>query len=122
MWGITLIVAAFVLGLIAFSFAFGAPVLAVPLRDARGHISDLMVTVGPAADGIILGSRRRPFALIRAGEADDVAREMEQYLGSPVLDAAPVPQLSTASLSDPADLRTWKLLNSRQGHSAAGLT
>jgi UDP-N-acetylmuramyl pentapeptide phosphotransferase/UDP-N-acetylglucosamine-1-phosphate transferase len=30
-WGITLIVAAFVLGLIAFSFAFGAPVLAVPI-------------------------------------------------------------------------------------------
>jgi DNA-binding FadR family transcriptional regulator len=73
----------------------GDPVLAVPLRDARGHISDLMVTVGPAADGIILSSRRRLLALIRAGEADDVARETEQYLGGPVLDAAPVPQLST---------------------------
>ncbi|HKF79639.1 MAG TPA: hypothetical protein VKB17_02310 [Thermoleophilaceae bacterium] len=31
MWGITLIVAAFVLGLIAFSFAIGAPVFAVPI-------------------------------------------------------------------------------------------
>lgn len=31
MWGITLVVAAFVLGLIAFSFAIGAPVFAVPL-------------------------------------------------------------------------------------------
>jgi hypothetical protein len=31
MWGITLVVAAFVLGLIAFSFALGAPILAVPI-------------------------------------------------------------------------------------------
>ena len=31
MWGITLVVAAFVLGLIAFSFAVGAPVFAVPI-------------------------------------------------------------------------------------------
>lgn len=57
------------------------PVLAVPLRDARGHISDLMVSVVPAADGIILSSRRRLLALIRAREADGVAREMEQHVG-----------------------------------------
>jgi DNA-binding FadR family transcriptional regulator len=102
----------------------GDPVLAVPLRDARGHISDLMVTVGPAADGIILSSRRRLLALIRVGEADDVAREMEQHLGGPVLDAAPVPQLSTDRhrCLTRLILRTWKLLNSRQGHSAAVLT
>jgi DNA-binding FadR family transcriptional regulator len=102
----------------------GDPVLAVRLRDARGHISDLMVTVGPAADGIILSSRRRLLALIRAGEADDVAREMEQHLGGPVLDAAPVPQLSTdrRRCLTWLILRTWKLLNSRQGHSTAVLT
>jgi DNA-binding FadR family transcriptional regulator len=100
------------------------PVLAVRLRDARGHISDLMVPVGPAADGIILSSRRRLLALIRAGEADDVAREMEQHLGGPVLDAAPVPQLSTDRhrCLTRLILRTWKLVNSRQGHSAAVLT
>jgi len=53
----------------------------VPLRDARGHISDLMVTVGPAADGIILSSRRRLLAQMRARDADSVACEMEQHLG-----------------------------------------
>ncbi|MFL5868789.1 MAG: hypothetical protein ACJ766_16930 [Thermoleophilaceae bacterium] len=31
MWGVVLIVSAFVLGLIAFSFAWGLPVLAVPI-------------------------------------------------------------------------------------------
>jgi hypothetical protein len=31
MWGITLVVAALVLGLIAFSFAWGAPIFAVPV-------------------------------------------------------------------------------------------
>ena len=83
-----------------------------------------MVAVGPAADGIILSSRRRLLALIRAGEADDVAREIEQHLAGPVLDAAPVPQLSTDRHRwlTRLILWTWKPLNSRQGHSAAGLT
>ncbi|HEY1358717.1 MAG TPA: hypothetical protein VGF21_10465 [Thermoleophilaceae bacterium] len=31
MWGITLIVAAFILALIAFSFAWGAPIFAIPI-------------------------------------------------------------------------------------------
>jgi hypothetical protein len=48
MWGITLIVAAFVLGLIAFSFAIGAPVFAVPI-----------VIVGVVAFGAFDMSRRR---------------------------------------------------------------
>jgi len=59
----------------------GDAVPAVPLRDARGHISDLMVTVGPAADGIILSSRRRLLAQVRARHADSVACETEQHLG-----------------------------------------
>jgi hypothetical protein len=33
-WGITLVVAAFVLGLIAFAFALGAPIFAVPIAIA----------------------------------------------------------------------------------------
>ena len=41
----------------------------------------LMVTVVPAADGIILGSRRRLLAQLRAGEAGGVAREIERHLG-----------------------------------------
>jgi len=48
MWGITLVVAAFVLGLIAFSFALGAPVFAVPL-----------VIVGALAIGLADLRRRR---------------------------------------------------------------
>jgi hypothetical protein len=55
----------------------------VPLQDAREHIFDLMVTVGPTADGIILSSCRRLLALMRAGKADGVAREMEQHPGGP---------------------------------------
>jgi hypothetical protein len=58
----------------------GDAVLAVPFSDARGHISDLRVTVGPAADGII-SSRRRLLAQMRARDAGSVACEMEQHLG-----------------------------------------
>jgi DNA-binding FadR family transcriptional regulator len=39
-----------------------------------------MVTVGPVADGIVLGSRRRLLELIRAGDAEGAAAEMEQHL------------------------------------------
>jgi hypothetical protein len=48
MWGITLVVAALVLGLIAFSFAWGAPVFGVPI-----------VILGAAALGIADLRRRR---------------------------------------------------------------
>ncbi len=48
MWGITLIVAAFILALIAFSFAWGAPILAVPI-----------VLAGAAVLGIVDFRRRR---------------------------------------------------------------
>ena len=39
-----------------------------------------MVTVGPAADGIVLSSRRRLLEAIRAGDADGAAAEVEQHL------------------------------------------
>jgi DNA-binding FadR family transcriptional regulator len=39
-----------------------------------------MITVGPAASGIIASSRRRLLALITAGDAEGAAREMEQHL------------------------------------------
>jgi uncharacterized membrane protein len=48
MWGITLVVAALALGLVAFSFAWGAPVLAVPV-----------VILGAAVLGIADLRRRR---------------------------------------------------------------
>jgi hypothetical protein len=57
-----------------------APVPAPLLNRAVGAVHDLMLTVGPAADGIILSSRRRPLDLIRVGDADGAAAEMEQHL------------------------------------------
>ena len=56
------------------------PVPPVLLDRAVGAMHDLMITVGPAADGIILSSRRRLLDLIRAGDADGAAAEMEQHL------------------------------------------
>ena len=61
--------------------AAGDPALALLVRDVPGQLHDLMVTVGPAAAGIIAGSRRRLLALLQAGDADGAAREMEQHLG-----------------------------------------
>jgi GntR family transcriptional regulator, transcriptional repressor for pyruvate dehydrogenase complex len=56
------------------------PVLALLVRNLPGHLYDLMVRVGPAADDIIASSRRRLLALIRARDADCAGREMEQHL------------------------------------------
>jgi DNA-binding FadR family transcriptional regulator len=60
--------------------AAGDPVVALLARDVPGHIYHLMLTVGPAADGIIISSRHRLLELIRAGDADGAEREMEQHL------------------------------------------
>ncbi len=56
------------------------PVLALLVRNLPGHLYELMVTAGPAADDIIASSRRRLLALIRARDADGAGREMEQHL------------------------------------------
>jgi DNA-binding GntR family transcriptional regulator len=56
------------------------PGLAMLLSTSAGAIQALMVTVGPGADGIILSSRRRLLDLIRAGDADGAAAEVEQHL------------------------------------------
>ena len=67
-------------------FSLLADVIADRLGLARlmdtsvGAIHDLMLTVGPAADGIVLSSRRRLLDLIRLGDADGAAAEMEQHL------------------------------------------
>jgi DNA-binding FadR family transcriptional regulator len=50
------------------------------LGHCVGALQDLLVTVGPAADGIIIGSRRRLLALLQTGDADGAAAEMEQHL------------------------------------------
>ena len=39
-----------------------------------------MLTVGPAADGMIVGSRQRLLTHLRAGDADEAALEMEHHL------------------------------------------
>jgi DNA-binding FadR family transcriptional regulator len=53
---------------------------AMLLSTSAGAIHALMVRVGPGADGIILSSRRRLLDLIRAGDADGAAAEIEQHL------------------------------------------
>jgi DNA-binding FadR family transcriptional regulator len=58
------------------------PVLALLVRNVPGHLYDLMVMVGPAADDIIASSRRRLLALIRARDADGAGREMERHVES----------------------------------------
>ena len=55
--------------------------LAPLVNSATGRLHGLVLTVGPAADGIILSSRRRLLRQLRAGDADGAAREMEHHLG-----------------------------------------
>jgi DNA-binding GntR family transcriptional regulator len=50
-------------------------------REVRARLlGDLMCTVGPVADGMIISSRRRLLARLRAGDADGAALEMENHL------------------------------------------
>jgi DNA-binding FadR family transcriptional regulator len=56
------------------------PVPALVLTEAVGTVYDLMVAVGPTADGMIKSSRSRLLALIRVGDADGAAAEMERHL------------------------------------------
>ena len=60
--------------------ATGDPVLVRLAGLAAGWTYDLAVTAGPAADGIILGSRRRLLRHLRAGDADAAAQEIEKHL------------------------------------------
>ena len=54
--------------------------LALLVSSAAGRLHDLVLTVGPAADGIILSSRRRLLRQLRTCDADGAAREMEHHL------------------------------------------
>ena len=54
--------------------------LALLMSSAAGWLHDLVLTVGPAADGIILSSRRRLLRQLRTLDADGAAREMEHHL------------------------------------------
>jgi GntR family transcriptional regulator, transcriptional repressor for pyruvate dehydrogenase complex len=76
------------------------PILALRVREVPGYLHELIVSVGPAADGIIAGSRGRLLALIREGDADGAEREMEQHLGC----LAWMRRLSLAAAGAPGDL------------------
>jgi GntR family transcriptional repressor for pyruvate dehydrogenase complex len=54
--------------------------LARLVSSAARRLHVLLLTLGPAADGIILGSRRRLLSHLRALDADGAAREMERHL------------------------------------------
>jgi GntR family transcriptional regulator, transcriptional repressor for pyruvate dehydrogenase complex len=55
--------------------------LARLVSSAAGRLEDLVMTVGPAADGIILSSHRRLLRQLGAWDADGAAREVERHLG-----------------------------------------
>jgi DNA-binding FadR family transcriptional regulator len=50
------------------------------LSGGVGLAYDLMITVGRAANGMIISSRHRLLAYLRAGDADAAAREVENHL------------------------------------------
>lgn len=58
----------------------GDPVLALLVGSATGWLHDLLMVVGPRADGIILSSRRRLLRHLSTRDADGAAREMEHHL------------------------------------------
>jgi hypothetical protein len=55
--------------------------LARLVSSAAERLQDLVMTVGPAADGMILSSRRRLLRELSAWDADGAAREVERHLG-----------------------------------------
>lgn len=66
-------------------FSLLADVAGGPARAGRHGglarlLGDLMCTVGPVADGMVTGSRRRLLACLRAGDAEGAALEMENHL------------------------------------------
>jgi hypothetical protein len=50
------------------------------VSSASGWLYDLLMRVGPRADGIILSSRRRLLRHLKLRDADGAAREMEHHL------------------------------------------
>jgi hypothetical protein len=58
----------------------GVSDLARLMSAAVGRLHDLAMTVGPAADGIILSSRCRLLCRLRAWDADGAALEIQHHL------------------------------------------
>jgi DNA-binding FadR family transcriptional regulator len=60
--------------------ASGYPALARLAGVATGWVSDVTLAVGPAADGMILSSRRRLLRCLRIRDVDGAGREVERHL------------------------------------------
>lgn len=56
------------------------PALAPLLKGGAAYAQELMLAIGRAADGMIVSSRRRLLAYLRAGDEDGAALEMERHL------------------------------------------
>ena len=56
------------------------PVLAPMLQGGAEYVRELMVAVGRVADGMVVSSRRRLLAHLRAGDGEGAALEMERHL------------------------------------------
>ena len=56
------------------------PLLAPLLTGGAGYVRELMLAVGRAADGMIVSSRWRLLAHMRAGDGEGAALEMEGHL------------------------------------------
>jgi len=56
------------------------PLLAPLLTGGVGYVREVMLAVGRAADGMIVSSRRRLLAHLRAGDGEGAALEMEKHL------------------------------------------
>jgi GntR family transcriptional repressor for pyruvate dehydrogenase complex len=56
------------------------PLLAPLLTGGAAYAREVMLAVGCAADGMIVSSRRRLLAHLRAGDGDAASLEMERHL------------------------------------------
>jgi len=56
------------------------PLLAPLLTGGAAHAREVMLAVGRAADGMIVSSRHRLLAHMRAGDGEEAALEMEGHL------------------------------------------
>jgi GntR family transcriptional regulator, transcriptional repressor for pyruvate dehydrogenase complex len=56
------------------------PTLTPLLKGGAAYVLELMLAVGRAADGMIVSSRRRLLAHVRAGDWEDAALEIERHL------------------------------------------
>lgn len=58
------------------------PNTSMALLGTARLMRDLMVSVGPAANGMIVGSRQRVLAHLRAADPDAAAQEMESHISA----------------------------------------